>query len=207
VAVPSQAFANNPGFAATQASPGLGAALVQPPPTGPGAASSAAVPSFEQLAPSRAGQDPLPVLGVPSVMGLIECLETLVSDAPALDPVGEVAFESLDRPHLCRLLDDEGRERGAIIFDLTAAMLLGAALLALPREEALRQVNDNEPSEDALLAMSEICNSLTGPINGVPGNEHVRSTAMSSADVSALPRPRARLDLSVDGGALVLAMF
>jgi hypothetical protein len=88
---------------------------------------------------------------------------------------------------------------------------LGAGLLAVPRDEALRQLKDNDPSEDALLATSEICNNLTGPVNAARGsngpNEHVRSTALTSVDVSALPKVRARLDLTVDGGKLVLAMF
>jgi hypothetical protein len=86
-------------------------------------------------------------------------------------------------------------------------VLLGAALLALPRDEAERQLRQDEPSEDALLATSEICNNLTGPVNAVAGNQHVRSTALVSVDVGSLPKPRARLDLAIDGGCVVLAMF
>jgi hypothetical protein len=71
----------------------------------------------------------------------------------------------------------------------------------------LRQLNDNEPSEDALLATSEICNNLTGPVNATSGNDHVRSTALTGVDVSSLPKLRARLDLMVDGGKIVLGMF
>ena len=94
-----------------------------------------------------------------------------------------------------------------IVLDFKAAVLLGAALLSLPRAEAQRQVNENEPSEDALLATSEICNNVTGPVNSAPGNAHVRSTALARVDVSDLPRPRSRLDLAVDGGYLILLMF
>lgn len=105
------------------------------------------------------------------------------------------------------LLDDEGRERGAVVLDLTAALLLGAGLLGLPRGEALRQIKENDPSEDALLAVSEICNNLTGPVNSVAGNEHVRSTALANLDPARLPPSRARLDLTFEGGHVIIAMF
>ena len=93
---------------------------------------------------------------------------------------------------------------------MRAAIRLGSALLALPKEEAERQIDAAEPSEDALLATSEICNNLTGPINAVAGNAHVRSTALvalTASEVEHLPATRQRLDLLVEGGRLVLAMF
>jgi hypothetical protein len=127
--------------------------------------------------------------------------------APALSQAAAHELASLEPARACKLLDDEGHECGAILLDLRAAVLLGAALLAVPRDEALRQVQENDPSEDALLAMSEICNNLTAPVNAVTGNRHVRATALNSVDVGSLPQPRARLDLTVDGGRLVLAMF
>jgi hypothetical protein len=220
----AEALAENPGFAATQASPALGAPAV---PAGPAArpvapvvavqaaaaqpAAAQAAPghqSFEELAKSLTGEQPLPLLGLPTLRRLSDCLATLMDAAPALEQNSRSsALEDLVGLQVCKLLDDEGRERGAILLDLRAAVLLGAALLAVPRDEALRQLNENEPSEDALLATSEICNNLTGPVNAVEGNEHVRSTALTSADVSGLPKARARLDLSVDGGQLVFMMF
>jgi hypothetical protein len=205
----------DPGFAATQASPALAAAH----------AGSAAVAgrspeplagasqSLEDLARSIAGEQPLPILALPGLRSLSECLQTLLEAPPPLEEQSKPAsLESLTGPLGCKLLDDEGRERGIIILDLRAALLLGAGLLAVPRDEALRQLKDNEPSEDALLATSEICNNLTGPVNSAKNaagaaNEHVRSTALTSVDVSALPKLRARLDLAVDGGRLVVAMF
>lgn len=198
----------NVAFDATQASAPL-------PPAAPPPAAAAAVavepavtpPSFEELAKSLAGEQLPPVLTAPSLPSVSECLATLMGSAPDLQRTGDKPFDALDRPYGCKLLDDEGGERGMILMDLRAAVLLGAALLALPRDEALRQVSENDPSEDALLAMSEICNNLTGPVNAVQGNAHVRSTALASLDVSALPRPRARMDLAVEGGVLILAMY
>jgi hypothetical protein len=134
----------------------------------------------------------------------------LMGSAPSLERAAEAPLEQLHSAQICKLLDDDGRERGAIIVDLRAAVMLGAALLALPRDEAVRQVQEKAPSEDALLATSEICNNLTGPVNAVSGNAHVRSTALVALtpdDAAALPAPRVRLDLVVEGGRLVLAMF
>ena len=203
-------LAENPGFAATQAS----AALAPAPLPGPARAAappSAAAPrpaSFEEMARALGADERPPVLALPSLHALNDCLQTLMEQAPRMTAsVGELALETLTKPTACKLLDDDGRERGIIILDLAAAVLLGAALLALPRDEAERQVREDDASEDTLLATSEICNNLTGPVNAVAGNQHVRSTALVSADVGALPKPRARLDLTVDGGNVVVAMF
>jgi hypothetical protein len=209
-----QAFGENPGFAATQASPGLAppaaspspAAAGLPAPPGPDARVAPA-PSFDELARAVAGEQPLPLLTLPTLQKVNECLATLMGDAPTLERAAEAPLDVMEHAQACRLLDDEGRERGAILLDLRAAVLLGAALLALPRDEALRQVSENEPSEDALLAMSEICNNLTGPVNAVAGNAHVRSTALSGVDVSTLPKLRARLDIAIDGGRMLLCLF
>jgi hypothetical protein len=209
-------LADNPGFAATQASPGPGFGGTPQPPLPvpsqrqpPAAPAPATVQSLEDLARSIAGDQPLPLMKVPALRGLTECLGMLLEAPPPLEPCKEkeTPLEKLTHPLACKLLDDEGRERGAIIMDLRAAVLLGAGLLALPRDEALRQLKDNEPSEDALLASSEICNNLTAPVNAVPGNPHVRSTVLASVDVSTLPKTRARLDLAVDGGVIIFAMF
>jgi hypothetical protein len=202
----AEPLGNQPAFAATLASSAAGLGSQQP----PIAASAQPAPahqSFEQLAKAFAGEQPPPVLALPTLVSLGECLTLLMGSVPTLEQAAAVPFASLESPHACKLLDDDGRERGAIILDLRAAVLLGAALLALPEEEALRQVRENEPSEDTLLAMSEICNNLTSPLNAVTGNQHVRSTALTGVEVSALPVPRARLDVSACGGRLVLAMF
>jgi hypothetical protein len=201
----SEPLANPAAFAATQASPGVGQAAAAPAPAP--IAADAPIPTFEELAKAVSGEPVLAPLSLPSLPNLLECLATLMGSAPAVEKTSETSFDKFDRPHLCKLLDDEGRERGAIVLELKAAVLMGAGLLALPREEALRQVRENDPSEDALLAMSEICNNLTGPVNAVSGNDHVRSTALSSDDVSGLPSPRARLDLSLEGSRFVIAMF
>lgn len=217
-AVAPEALANSPAFAATQASPGLPGPLPGAPPAAPAAAPPAAAearpapppPSIEDMAKALVGEQLPAVLSLPTTAAIAECLTMLMGSTPSLESAAELSFERLQGGQVCKLLDDDGRERGAIILDLKAAVLLGAALLALPREEAERQVKAAEPSEDALLATSEICNNLTGPINAVAGNAHVRSTALlalTPGETQGLPQPRQRLDLLVEGGRLVLAMF
>jgi hypothetical protein len=204
----TEPLGDHPGFAATQASPGLaaGSGLPQLPIAAP-VQPAPAHQSFEQLAKAMAGEQPLPVLALPTLASLGECLTLLMGTVPTLERATAAPLASLENPHACKLLDDDGRERGAIIWDLRAAVLLGAALLALPEDEALKQVRENEPSEDTLLAVSEICNNLTSPLNAIAGNQHVRSTALTRFDVSALPPPSARLDVSAGGGRLVLVVF
>jgi hypothetical protein len=214
---PGQPLPEGPGFAATQASPGPGVApspapgLAPRPPAALGAAPSfgAGGPqTFEEMAAALSAGELPALLGLPGLRSLSECMSTLMDQAPELQArATPMNLESLVKPQACKLLDDEGRERGVIIADLTAAVLLGGALLAVPRDEALRQVRDNEPSEDALLAMSEICNNLTGPVNSVAGNAHVRATALAGLELDSLPQLRSRLDLTVDGGTLIIGMF
>ena len=203
----TEALGDGPGFAATQASPGLAAGLGLPQLPVAASPQAPAHQSFEELAKAVAGEQPLPVLALPTLASLSECLAVLMGTVPTLERAAAAPLTSLENPYACKLLDDDGRERGVIILDLRAAVLLGAALLALPEDEALRQVRENEPSEDALLAMSEICNNLTSPLNAIAGNQHVRSTALTGVDVSALPPPRARLDVTAGGGRLALVVF
>lgn len=212
-AAPVVPFGDNAAFAATQASPGLGGrAHATPAAPAPGpepAAPAAALPqSFTDLARSIVGEQLPPVLALPPLAALNECLGTLMEGAPPLESSQAAPdLSELGALQACKLLDDEGRECGAILLDLRAAVLLGAALLAVPRDEALRQITENDASEDTLLAMSEICNNLTAPVNAVRGNRHVRATTLVGVDVGSLPRSRARLDLTVDGGRLLLVMF
>lgn len=205
-----------PEFAATQASPGVAPARPAP---APAPAAEAAAPSarqapagdlpqtFEELAKAVVGEQLQPPLAPPPVASLGECLTTLLGVKPTLETSPEVPFERLRQPYCCQLLDDEGATRGVIVLDLKGAVQLGAMLLGLPSAEAERQIGASEPTEDTLLAVSEICNNLTGPVNATAGNQHVRSTALSPLDVATLPKPRARLDLRVDGGYLILAMY
>jgi hypothetical protein len=86
---------------------------------------------------------------------------------------------SPERFHVAFLLDDEGGEAGAILFDGQAIARLGGALLALAQGEVDDQASTGAPNPDVVAAASEICTHLTGPINDMPGNLHVRARALS----------------------------
>jgi hypothetical protein len=197
-------------FAATQASPGFApppASIPRAPALPISDEGEPPVRALEEIAAAAMGAPQAASLSAPTLAALNECLGTLMEGAPTLETAPRVALADFTRPQGCRLLNDEGVECGALVLDLRAAVLLGAALLAVPRDEALRQIEQDEPSEDTLLAMSEICNNLTAPINAASGNRHVRATALSSLDVATLPAARERADFAVDGGALVLLLF
>jgi len=109
----SEALANPAAFAATQASPGL--APLAPPPPVAAPAPAAAIPSLEEFAKAIAGEPPLPLLTLPGLPALLDCLATLMGTVPAIERAAEQPLDKLDRPQICKLLDDEGRERGAIV--------------------------------------------------------------------------------------------
>lgn len=164
-------------------------------------------PSIEEMARALNVDQRPPVLSLPGLPALNACMGTLMDPAPPLEEAAALELSQLLKPRGCKLLDNDGRERGIVVLDQRAAVMLGALLLGLPREDAERQIVQGQPSDDCLLATSEICNNLTGPLNAVPGNEHVRSTALVEVNVGELPEVRHRLDLQVDGGRVILAMF
>lgn len=200
-------------FAATQASPGI--APLPKPASEPAeravparVADAAPLGSLQDLVAAVAAEQPLPLLGLPPLLAVNECLSTLMDAAPKLDLLAsEPMLWKLNAPKACLLLDDNGRQRGAVILDLAAATLLGAALLGLPRDEATRQISENAPSDDVLLATAEICNNLAGPINAVPKNDHVRASGLTEVDVGSLPQVRSSLNLGLEGGRVVVVMF
>ncbi len=66
---------------------------------------------------------------------------------------------------MSRLIDDEGRDVGAIVADRAAALSLGGALMSLPEHELEAQRALGTPSDDVIGAMSEVANNLCETIN------------------------------------------
>src|SRR4051812_32248543 len=100
--VGAELLPDNPGFAATQASPGL-AALASPQATP--AATAAPLPaapahqSFEELAKAVAGEMPPPVLALPTLSSLNECLATLMGTTLAFERRASAPFGDLVGPY------------------------------------------------------------------------------------------------------------
>lgn len=104
------------------------------------------------------------------------------------------------------LVDDDGHEVGVILCDVEAVARLGGALLMLPAAEIDSQVSLEAPTEDAMSATAEVCNNLSGPLNQIPGNLHVRTTPIEQLD-ELMPgwvrTPRGKFVCAHAGGGVV----
>lgn len=116
----------------------------------------------------------------------------------------EIDPSSFDSHFFCMLIDDDDREVGAMIGDLQATVRLGCELMGIPDGERDTQLKTGRPSEDVIEAMSEIFNTLSGPVNLLPGNMHLRIKALAELDVAEVSwlvdaRERVSLDLGEFG--------
>lgn len=143
---------------------------------GPGLAGGA------EAAPAR-GEPPPPApatpqrveLTLPPVPELAKCVVLLIG--------GDVSVKEGDPPlavnrttrdcYAASILDDSDQTVGAIVMDLKAAVFLGGTLMMLPRAEIELQLKSLSPGEDSIAASAEICNALSGAINGFQ-DQHVR---------------------------------
>jgi hypothetical protein len=147
-------------------------------------------------------------LTAPSAAAIMTCMGTLMAEVPPMTASPDaLALANFELLHRSRLVDDEGRERGSMIADLRASAFLAAAILAEPRELGEQQVAGHSLSDDTLLAMSEICNNLAAVLNGVAGNDQIRAKPMEPFDAQESLAARARLDFSIEGGCLVIALY
>jgi hypothetical protein len=151
------------------------------------------------------------LVSLPPVHELSKCLVQLVGgDVTA--KAGEPPL-SIDRTlqdcYAAALLDDRDQTVGIILMDLKALVFLGGTLMMLPRTEMELQLKSVAPGEDSIAAASEICNALSGPLNGFQKNEHVRLGALQKFDFNAwrwLTKPQERRDLEDSfGGRIVVA--
>jgi hypothetical protein len=131
--------------------------------------------------PADAEEAPPPVapsrllLTLPPVPELTRCVALLIG--------GDVTAREGDPPfpinrttrdcYAASILDDSDQTVGLILMDLKAAVFLGGTLMMLPRAEIEQQLRALSPGEDSIAASSEICNALSGAINGFQ-DQHVR---------------------------------
>jgi hypothetical protein len=148
---------------------------------------------------------------LPTLGALNACLHGLIGDAmtarekrPAkFDPApGELYWVS-------RLIDEEGLDVGMIAADLAATTSLGGTLMMLPEGEIQAQRAAKTPSQDAIDAMSEVCNNLSGTINQVAGTIRVRVKAIEvmTSELAAWAQASGRtleMELVGDKGRLFL---
>lgn len=171
---------------------------------------AAAAPEAEESAARDYGPVPeweAPVY--PSIKVLRDTIEQLVMVSLSTKEVRgreevEIDPAKFDEHFFCMLIDDDDREVGAMIGDMKATVSLGCELMGIPDGEKDTQLKTGRPSEDVIEAMSEIFNTLSGPVNLIPGNMHLRIKALAPLDVATVSwladaRERVSLELGEFG--------
>jgi hypothetical protein len=176
-------------------------------------------PSISE-APQPRSVEPKPKLSQPAVgaglrlppaEAVSACLQSLVGEQLDTREARSATFSATAAGPcwVSRLIDDEGREVGAIVADLQATTALGAALLNLDASEIQAQRAARAPSEDVISAMSEVANNISGTINQDASGTQVRVKPIEPLspgllDWAKAPRQCVGLEVETDGGRLFL---
>ncbi len=174
--------------------------------------SGASVPA---QAEARASGGPAPTpggLSLPTFETVNESLAALLGDSALIREQRPMSFSqgALGPCWVSRLIDDEGRDVGAIVADRAATFTLGGALMSLPEHEIEAQRALDAPSDDVLGAMSEVSNNLCEAINQAPGGVQVRVKPIEPALPGLLDwaeQAGRGLELELEGGRGRLFLF
>lgn len=152
----------------------------------------------------------LPRLRLPRAQEFVRCIEQLIgSEVTAKEVQAPLDITDGDRLYVSQLIDDSERIVGAIVMDLQATVFLGGTLLMVPEPELNTQVRTRSPSEDSIAASSEVCNALSGSLNNVPDNVHIRTKyleLLNHAEFAWLKKPRTQMTLEDSfGGSIMVA--
>lgn len=136
------------------------------------------------VAPDRdLAQPPSVTIELGDDLQILEALQELFGGDPGYgissEPLPDSALE-LAALYACILVDDDGREVGAVLADIRATAGLGGRLAGLPSTLIEEQSKTGVLSEAVTAAMSEVCNTLSGVLSRVAGNCNVRSTPLES---------------------------
>jgi hypothetical protein len=160
----------------------------------------------EEVADPEAAE--LPKLRLPRSQDFIRCIEQLIgSDVTARESPAQLDVSGSGKFYMSQLIDDNDRLVGAIVMDLQSTVFLGGTLLMVPEAELNSQVRSRTPSEDSVAASSEVCNALSGSLNNVPDNAHIRTKyleAFNPADFPWVKKPRVQMTLEDSFGGQVL---
>jgi hypothetical protein len=210
----ASAGASQPPGAATaeaaQVEEASSAVASQPPPAAP--APPARVPSSRAAAiPKAAAAAPgaRPELTLPPASELARCISLLLggevsaTEAPPM-PVTRVTKDC----HAASIVDDAGQTLAIIVMDLKATVFLGGTLMMLPKTELEQQFKAQSPGEDSIAASAEICNALSGAINGAQ-DIHVRAGGLEKFEFrtcSWVTNPAERRDLEDSFGGHIVVL-
>ncbi len=130
----------------------------------------------------------------------LEMSEDVKLPLPALGELGAPSY-------ICQIIDDAGEIEGLILSDLEATVRLGGSLMMTPAEEIANQIANATPSEDVVDAAAEIFNNLSGVLNAVEGNKHIKvdtARPLVESEHPWLNEPYVRHDFKIaEGGRLV----
>jgi hypothetical protein len=157
---------------------------------------AADVPAAPPEAPAL---PPRKLLTLPPVQELGRCVALLVGgDVTAKQGDPPLAINRTTRDcYAASILDDSDETVGMIAMDLKATVFLGGTLMMLPRTEIEQQLKSLTPGEDSIAASAEICNALSGAINGFQ-DQHVRVGALQKFEFKSwswVTKPDDRRDL------------
>lgn len=156
-------------------------ASAPPPPPVPAAPARSERAISERAIPAPPSKQGSP-LKLPSAAAIAVCLKTLVGKKIGVREVRPKSHP-VDGKQLhwfSTLIDDEGKDVGALVTDLFATIGLGGALMMIPPAELDAQRAQQKPSEDVMSAMTEVMNNLSATINQVPEALHVRVQALQA---------------------------
>jgi hypothetical protein len=147
-------------------------------------------------------------LRLPHVSDLAKCMELLIGGELTAEEAEALPVNRTTRDcYAASLMDDTDRAIGLILMDLKATVFLGGTLMMLPRGELEQQLRSFSPGEDSIAASAEICNALSGAINGAQA-QHVRASALEKFDfrrASWVTDPAERVDIRDSfGGRIVV---
>jgi hypothetical protein len=174
------------------------------------------VPSAEradEAAASPVKGDPAPapaLLTLPPIPELTKCVALLIGgDVTAKEADAPLALNRTTRDcYVAGVLDDSDRVVGMILMDLKATVFLGGTLMMLPRGEIEQQLKALTPGEDSIAASAEICNALSGALNGSQ-EQHVRIGSLQKFEFKAwswVSEPYERRDLEDSFGGRTVVM-
>jgi hypothetical protein len=179
---------------------------------GPAEAVAEAPEAAAAPSPPAAPAAPAPVLlTLPPVPELAKCVALLIG--------GDVTAKEAEQPlpvnrttrecYVAAIVDDNDHTVGLILMDLRATVFLGGTLMMLPRTEIEQQLRSLSPGEDSIAASAEICNALSGAINGFQ-DQHVRVGGLQKFEFktwswAAEPYERRDLEDSFGGRTAVIS--
>ena len=157
---------------------------------------------------STASSVPPHGMTLPTVEAVESTLRNLIGDHISVHDHRPLSFDpsALGECWVSRLINDEGKEIGAIVADRAATVSLGGALIGLAAAE-LESLD--APTDDVVSGMSEVSNTLCETINQEPGGPSARAKPIEPLKPAMLAwvETGRGLELELNGGAGRLFLF